>query len=65
MQETGIQSTQLRVQRVQKQKSLANLHKTTVILFKCHKSIAKSIHFYFLLVIMKEFIITKSSIVKI
>ena len=46
-------------QTVQKQKSLANLHKTTVILFKCHKSIAKSIHFYFLLLSWKSSLLQK------
>ena len=54
MQEKRIQSIYLRIQRVQKQWSLANLRKITCILFECHRSIAKSIDFYFFLLSWKS-----------
>ena len=41
-----------------------NLCKITFILFECHRAIAKSLDFY-LFVILKEFMITKSSILEI
>ena len=50
---------------VLKQSSLANLRKITFIIFECHRSIAKSIDFYFFLLSVKQFMTTKSSAVEI
>ena len=49
-----------------KQSSLKNLSAITLILFECHRSMAKSIDVYFFLFVNRnEFIITKSPVVEI